>query len=85
MSHLHEIASLPEERIEDTQEGHHIYYYNRLAMCYCIYINKIYKKSNLRKEIEAAIKSEETSSQIKAVRNNYVAIMHQPVTVSSNM
>ena len=38
---LHELASLPEERIEDTQEYQHIYYYNRLAMYYCMYNNNI--------------------------------------------
>ena len=31
------------------------------------------------------MKSKETSSQLKPVRNSCVAIMHQPVTVSSNM
>ena len=29
--------------------------------------------------------SKETSSQLEQVRNSYVAIMHQPVTISSNM
>ena len=32
-----------------------------------------------------AIKSKETSSQLEQVRNSYVAIMHQPVTVNSSM
>ena len=40
---------------------------------------------NLRKEVGIAIKSKETSSYLKLVRNSYVAIMHQPVTVSSNI
>ena len=43
------------------------------------------KKSNLRKEVGIAIKSKETSSQFESVRNSYVAIMHQPVTISSTM
>ena len=30
------------------------------------------------------MKSKETSSQLKPVRNSYLAIMHQPVTVSLN-
>ena len=30
-------------------------------------------------------KSKETSSQLKPVRNSCVAIMHQPVSVTSNM
>ena len=38
----------------------------------------MYKNSNLRKEVGIAIKSKETSSHLKPVRNNYVAIMHQP-------
>ena len=46
---------------------------------------KMYKNSNLRKEVGIAIKSKETSSQFKSVRNSYVAIMHQPVTVCSTM
>ena len=45
----------------------------------------INKKLNLRKEVGIAINSMETSSQLEPVRNNYVAIMSQPVTVSSNM
>ena len=43
------------------------------------------KNSNLRKEVEIAIKSKETSSQFGSVRNSYVAIMHQPVTICSTM
>ena len=43
------------------------------------------KNLNLRKEVEITIKSKETSSQLKLVGNSYVAIMHQPVTVSSTM
>ena len=43
------------------------------------------KNSNLRKEVGIAIKSKETSSQFESVRNSYVAIMHQSVTVCSNM
>ena len=44
-----------------------------------------YKNSNLRKEVGNAIKNEETNSQLEPVRNSYVAIMHQPITISSNM
>ena len=39
-----------------------------------ICINKMYKNSNLRKEVGIAIKSKETSSQFESVRNSYVAI-----------
>ena len=39
----------------------------------------------MRKEVGIAVRSKETISQLKSVRNSYVAIMHQPVTVSSNM
>ena len=45
----------------------------------------MYKTLNLRKEVGIAIKSKETSSQLKLFRNSYVVIMHQPVTVSSTM
>ena len=45
----------------------------------------MYKKSNLRKEVGIAIKGKETSSQFELVRNSYVAIMHQPVTICSTM
>ena len=46
----------------------------------------MYKKSKLKKEVGIAIKSKETSNQFESVRNSYVAIMHQPVTIllSSN-
>ena len=43
------------------------------------------KNSNLRKEVGIAIKGKETSSQFESVRNSYVAIMHQPVTICSTM
>ena len=43
------------------------------------------KNSNLRKEVGIAIKSKETSSQFESVRNSYVAIMHQPVTIGLTM
>ena len=43
------------------------------------------KNSNLRKEVGIAVKSKETSSQFESVRNSYVAIMHQPVTICSTM
>ena len=43
------------------------------------------KNSNLRKEVGIAIKSKETSCQFESVRNSYVAIMHQPVTICSTM
>ena len=36
-------------------------------------------------EVGITIKSKETSSQLEPVRNNYVAIMHQPLTVSLTM
>ena len=50
------------------------------------YINtRCIKNSNLRKEVGIAIKSKETSSQFESVRNSYVAIMHQPVTICSTM
>ena len=48
-------------------------------------LTRCIKNSNLRKEVEIAIKSKETSSQFESVRNSYVAIMHQPVTVCSTM
>ena len=43
------------------------------------------KNSNLRKEVGITIKSKEISSQFESVRNSYVAIMHQPVTICSTM
>ena len=43
------------------------------------------KNLNLRKEIGITIKSKETNSLLKAVRNSYVTIMHHPVTGSPNM
>ena len=43
------------------------------------------KVSYLRKEVGITVKSKGTSSQLKPVRNNYVAIMHQPVITSSNI
>ena len=45
----------------------------------------ITRYTSLRKEVGITIKSKETSSQLEPVRNSYVAIMHQPITVSSNM
>ena len=61
-------------------------FYQEYIMNSCFYhIDKVYKKSNLRKEVGITIKSKETSSQLEPVRNSYVAIMYQPVTVSSNM
>ena len=48
-----------------------------------VYVHKICKKLNLRKEVGIAIKIKETSSQLEPIRNSCVAIMHQPVTVSS--
>ena len=41
--------------------------------------------SNLRKEVGIKLTSKETSSQLKPVRNSYLTIMHQPVTISSNV
>ena len=46
---------------------------------------KMYKKFEFEREVGIAIKSKETSSQFESVRNSYVAIMHQPVTVCSTM
>ena len=46
-------------------------------------LTRCIKNSNLRKEIGITIKSKETSNQFESVRNNYVAIMHQPVTICS--
>ena len=39
----------------------------------------------LEKKVGVAIKSKETSSQLELVRNSYVAVMHQPVTISLTM
>ena len=50
---------------------------------YSYILTRCIKNSNLRKEVGIAIKSKETRSQFKSVRNSYVAIMHQPVTVCS--
>ena len=36
------------------------------------------------KEVGITIASKETSSQLEPVRNSYVTIMHQPVTLSSS-
>ena len=54
------------------------------VMCTTMFTRCI-KNSNLRREVGIAIKSKETSSQFESVRNSYVAIMHQPVTVCSTM
>ena len=54
-------------------------------MTQTVYITRCIKNSNLRKEVEITIKSKETSSHLQPVRNSYVAIMHQPVTISSTM
>ena len=43
------------------------------------------KYSDLRNEVGITLKSKETGSQLKPVRNCFVAIMHQPVTVGSKM
>ena len=43
------------------------------------------KNLNFRKEVGIAIKSKETSCQLELVRNSYVAIMHQPVTINSTI
>ena len=43
------------------------------------------KNLNLKKEVGIAIKSKETSSQLEPVKNSYVAIMHQPITISLTM
>ena len=47
--------------------------------------NKMYKKFEFEKGSRDRNKSKETSSQFESVRNSYVAIMHQPVTISSTM
>ena len=39
----------------------------------------------MKREVGIAIKSKEISSQLKPVRSGYETIMHQPVTVSSNV
>ena len=57
---------------------------NQHCKCYTVY-NHYLKISNLRKEVGIAVKSKEASNQLEPVRNSYVAIMHQPVTVSSTM
>ena len=57
----------------------HIYMATSVLCTICI------KNSNLRKEVGIAIKSKETSSQFESVRNSYVAIIHQPVTICSTM
>ena len=54
-------------------------------MCIYTYIHTYIQGSNLRKEVGITINSKETSSQLEPARNSYVAIMHQPVTVSSNV
>ena len=41
-------------------------------------IHKMYKNSNLRKEVGIAIKSKETSSQFESVRNSYVRSYNAP-------
>ena len=48
---------------------------------YKIHINFL----NLKKEVGVTIKSKGTSSQLKAVRNSHKTIIHQLVTLSSNM
>ena len=44
-----------------------------------------YIKFEFEKGSRDSNESKETSSQLKPVRNSYAAIMHQPVTVSSNI
>ena len=48
-----------------------------------MYTTRWIKNSNLRKEVGIAIKIKETSSQLEPIRHSCVAVMHQPVTVSS--
>ena len=60
-------------------ESFHIYNSIKSKQTRCI------KNLNLRKEVGIAIKSKETNSQFESVRNSYVAIMHQPVTICSTM
>ena len=45
----------------------------------------MYKKFESEKGSRDHNKSKETSSQFRSVRNSYVAIMHQPVTIRSTM
>ena len=59
--------------------------YMHIMIPMCIGLYKIYLNLNLRKEVGITIKSKEKSSQLKHIRNSYVAIMHQPVTISSTM
>ena len=45
----------------------------------------IYKNWNLRKEVGITVKYVKKQVVCLNIRNNYVAIMYQPVTISSNM
>ena len=45
----------------------------------------LFENLNLRMEVGITVESKETSSELELVRNSYAAIIHQPVTVSSNM
>ena len=39
----------------------------------------------MKKEVGITLNSKETNSYLNSVRNSYVAIVHQPVSVSSCM
>ena len=45
----------------------------------------MYKKLEFEKGSRDHNKTKETSSQFESVRNSYVAILHQPVTICSTM
>ena len=45
----------------------------------------MYKKLEFEKGSRDCNKNKETSSQFESVRNSYVAIIHQPVTICSTM
>ena len=68
-----------------SREGLKLHAYNSLQIYSYLIVTRCIKNSNLRREVGIAIKSKETSSQFESVRNSYVAIMHQPVTVCSTM
>ena len=50
-----------------------------------IYVLTWFLKFKFEKEVGITLKGKETSSQLEQVRNSYVAIINQPVTVSSKM
>ena len=70
-----------------------IHMYRIVTMQYTYSYSQYSNKSKQTRYIKIAFekgsrdcnKTKETSSQLKPVKSGYVAIMHQPVTVSSNM